>query len=71
MNLGELILNGQAVRASKGRRKSLALTARGKGIYFMDDEERAAVEEGLEQARRGEFVPDDEMKAFWKRLGVL
>jgi predicted transcriptional regulator len=36
----------------------------------MDDEERAAIEEGLEQARRGEFVPDDEMDAFWKRLGV-
>ena len=36
----------------------------------MNDEERAAVEEGLEQARRGEFVPDDEMNAFWKRLGV-
>jgi hypothetical protein len=37
----------------------------------MDDVERAAVEEALEQARRGDFVPDDEMDAFWKRLGVL
>jgi predicted transcriptional regulator len=37
----------------------------------MDDEERNAVEAALEQARRGEFVPDDEMDAFWKRMGVL
>jgi len=37
----------------------------------MDDEERAAVREGLEQARRGEFVSDEEMDAFWKKIGVL
>jgi predicted transcriptional regulator len=37
----------------------------------MSDEERAAVQEGLEQARRGEFVSDDEMDAFWKKYGVL
>jgi predicted transcriptional regulator len=37
----------------------------------MDDEERAAVEKGLAQAGRGEFVPDDVMDAFWKRLSVL
>jgi hypothetical protein len=43
---------------------------RHRGVYVMDDEERAAVEEALEQARRGEFVSDDEMDAFWKRLGV-
>ena len=34
----------------------------------MDDEERAAVQEGLEQARRGEFVSDDEMDAFRTNL---
>ena len=37
----------------------------------MSEEERAAVNEGLEQARRGEFIPDDEMDAFWKRYGVI
>jgi predicted transcriptional regulator len=41
------------------------------GVYIMNDEERAAVREGLEQARRGEFVSDDEMDAFWKKIGVL
>jgi hypothetical protein len=29
------------------------------------------VHEGLEQERRGEFVSDDEMDAFWKKIGVL
>ena len=36
----------------------------------MNDEERAAVREGLNQARRGEFVPDGEMDALWKKYGV-
>jgi hypothetical protein len=36
----------------------------------LDDETRAAVREGLEQARRGEFVSDADMAAFFKRHGV-
>lgn len=47
------------------------IEARRTGVYVMSDEERAAVREGLEQAQRGEFVPDDEMDAFWKKIGVL
>jgi predicted transcriptional regulator len=47
------------------------IEARRKGVYVMNDEEREAVREGLAQARRGEFVPDDEMDAFWKKIGVL
>jgi hypothetical protein len=47
------------------------IQARRTGVYVMSDEERAAVREGLEQARRGEFVSDDEMDAFWKKIGVL
>lgn len=47
------------------------IEARRSGVYIMSDEERAAVHEGLEQARRGEFVSDDEMDAFWKKYGVL
>ena len=47
------------------------IEARRSGVYVMSDEERAAVQEGLDQARRGEFVPDDEMNAFWKKYDVL
>ena len=47
------------------------IQARRTGVYVMTDDERAAVREGLEQARRGEFVPDEEMDAFWKKIGVL
>jgi predicted transcriptional regulator len=36
----------------------------------LDEETRAAISEGLEQARRGEFVPDEEMAALWKRHGL-
>ena len=36
----------------------------------LDDETRAAIREGLEQARRGEFVSDEEIEALWKRHGL-
>jgi len=39
------------------------------GTYRLSDEERAAVHEGLAQARRGEFVPDGVMAELFKRLG--
>ena len=47
------------------------IEARRSGVYVMSDEERAAVRQGLDQATRGEFVPDEDMNAFWKRYGVL
>jgi predicted transcriptional regulator len=40
------------------------------GPVPLDDEARAAIREGLEQARRGEFVPDEEIEALWKRHGL-
>jgi predicted transcriptional regulator len=36
----------------------------------MTDHERAAVNEGLEQARRGAFVFDEQMRDLWRRLDV-
>ena len=36
----------------------------------LDDATRAAIREGLEQARRGEFVPEAEIEALWKRHGL-
>jgi hypothetical protein len=36
----------------------------------LDEATRSAINEGLEQARRGEFVSDEEMAAFFKRHGV-
>ena len=36
----------------------------------LGDETRAAVHEGREQARRGEFASDEDMAAFFKRHGV-
>ena len=54
---------------------SLALTilalTEGEALFApIDDETRAAILEGLEQARRGEFVPDEDIKALWKRHGL-
>ncbi len=46
------------------------LEARRTRVYRLTDEERMAVREGLEQARRGEFVSDEDMDKFWKSNGV-
>ena len=42
------------------------IEARRAGIYRLSDEERIAVRAGLDAARRGDFVPDDEMEAFYQ-----
>ena len=55
----------------KEQKRAREIEAHRNGVYVVDDDERAAVEEALKQARWGEFVPDDEMDAFWKRIGVL
>jgi hypothetical protein len=47
----------------------LAMTDEGGGIAPLDDEARTAIREGLEQARRGEFVPEAEIAALWERIG--
>jgi predicted transcriptional regulator len=46
------------------------IEARRSGIYQLSDDERAGVRRGLEAAKRGEFVSDEEMAAFFKRHGV-
>jgi len=39
----------------------------GTAVHMLTDNERAAVQVGLDQANRGEFVSDAEMEAFWRR----
>jgi hypothetical protein len=36
----------------------------------LDEETRSAIREGLAQAKRGEFVPDAEIAALWRRHGL-
>jgi predicted transcriptional regulator len=47
----------------------IAIEVKHFGTYRLSDEERAAVREGLAQAERGEFVPDEVMAEFFKRHG--
>jgi predicted transcriptional regulator len=42
------------------------IESRRTGIYRLSDEERTAVREGMDAARRGDFVPDHEMEEFYK-----
>jgi predicted transcriptional regulator len=36
-------------------------------VFRLTDEERVAVRKGMEAARRGEFVTDEELAAFYRR----
>ncbi|MGD9656057.1 MAG: hypothetical protein AB7U61_00205 [Methylocystis sp.] len=38
------------------------------GHYVMTPEEETAVLEGLVEAKRGDFVPAEEMAALWKKF---
>jgi predicted transcriptional regulator len=49
---------------------ALEIEARRSEPYVLTEEERAAVEEGLAQAERGEFVSEEEMEKVWKRFGA-
>jgi predicted transcriptional regulator len=37
------------------------------GVLRLTDEERAAVRKGMEAARRGDFVTDEELAEFYRR----
>jgi hypothetical protein len=46
------------------------LAAAGDDAFVVPEAHRAAVLEGLGQARRGEFVSEDEMAALWEKCGL-
>ena len=46
------------------------IEAAGSDVFDVPDEHRAAVLEGLGQAKRGEFASDEEMAALWKKYGL-
>jgi predicted transcriptional regulator len=46
------------------------IEARRSGIYVLSDEEWADLQEGIAQAHRGEFVPDEVVANADKRHGV-
>jgi predicted transcriptional regulator len=46
------------------------LIARGNEPIELDADTRNAVEEGLAQVERGEVVSQEQMEAFFRRLGV-
>jgi predicted transcriptional regulator len=48
----------------------LSLTGEETAVVHLDAETRVAVEEGLAQAERGEFIPDDVIAESDKRHGI-
>ena len=48
----------------------LSLVSKFREPVRLDEETRASIREGSEQASRGEFVSDAEMAEFFKRNGV-
>jgi len=54
-------------RRHEAERLLEAMEAAGAETYSLSGEERRLVAEGLEEALRGDLVPDAEMDAFWNR----
>jgi hypothetical protein len=48
----------------------LLLESREGEMYHPSDDEWEAIQQGLAEAERGEFVSDEEMELLWKRLGA-
>ena len=48
----------------------LSITGEETAVVHLDDATRAAVEEGLAQAERGDFVPDEVVTEADKRRGI-
>jgi hypothetical protein len=48
----------------------LSVASKRGDLIELDDETRAAIKEGRQQARRGEFANDKDMAAFFRRQGV-
>jgi hypothetical protein len=42
------------------------IEARRAGVYRLSDDERVAVQEGMDAAHRGDFAPDAEVEEFYK-----
>jgi len=42
------------------------IESRRSGVYRLSEEERNAVRAGMDAARRGDFVPDEEMDEFYR-----
>jgi predicted transcriptional regulator len=42
------------------------IESRRSGVYRLSEEERTAVRAGMDAARRGDFVPEDEMDEFYR-----
>ena len=51
-------------------RIAMQIEAQDGHLEVENDATRAAIAEGLAQARRGDFVPDEEMAAFYKSHGL-
>ena len=48
----------------------LSMAACGSAMPPLDEETRAAIREGLDQARQGQFAADEEIAALWNRHGL-
>jgi hypothetical protein len=46
------------------------IQARGSGVYAVSADERRAIEEALDELNRGERVSENDILAFWRRVGA-
>ncbi len=62
------VLTWPAERQQEAAELLTLLEAQEGELYHPSDDEWLAIQEGLDQARRGEFATDEEMESLWKRF---
>jgi hypothetical protein len=63
----ERVLTWPPERQEEAADLLLHLEAQEGKLYHPSDEEWAAIQEGLDEASRGEFISDEEVEALWTR----
>jgi hypothetical protein len=66
----ERVLTWPVARQEDAARMLLLLEGQQGEMYHPSDEEWNAIQEGLEQADRGEVVSDEDMDRLWKQFGA-
>lgn len=59
-----------AGRGPGGAEAAREIEARRSGVHTVTADERVAIEEGLSEVERGEVVSEQDIQAFWTRLGA-
>jgi hypothetical protein len=69
-NILQLVASGPKEYQEELADLAREIEARRSGVYSVSDDERRAIDEAIAELDGGKRVPESEMAAFWRRVGV-